>query len=213
MPRKPKSTHYLYKTTCIITGRYYIGMHSTSNLEDGYLGSGKRLRYSIRKYGKENHVREILEFFDSRELLIEAEERIVTADLLQDKMCMNLREGGTGGFANEEHQKKCSLYGNKKFIEKLRDDPNFFIAFSKKASNGMRKKWAEGKIKPFNWSGKKHDPETIEKIKETKRETGVGSENSQYGSMWITNGIENKKIKKEDIIPDGWYKGRKIKLL
>ena len=29
--------------------------------------------------------------------------------------------------------------------------------------------------------------------------------------MWITNGSENKKIKKSDIIPEGWNKGRKIK--
>jgi hypothetical protein len=30
---------------------------------------------------------------------------------------------------------------------------------------------------------------------------------SQKGSMWITNGIINKKISKETIIPDGWKKG------
>ena len=55
MARKKPHIHYIYKTTCNVTKRYYIGMHSTTNLEDGYLGSGKRLRYSIRKYGKENH--------------------------------------------------------------------------------------------------------------------------------------------------------------
>lgn len=27
--------------------------------------------------------------------------------------------------------------------------------------------------------------------------------------MWITNGTENKKIKKDSIIPEGWRKGRK----
>lgn len=37
-----------------------------------------------------------------------------------------------------------------------------------------------------------------------------GAKNSQYGSMWITNGIENKKIKAIDTIPEGFYKGRKI---
>ena len=35
-----------------------------------------------------------------------------------------------------------------------------------------------------------------------------GSKNSQYGTMWITNGIQNKKIKKEQNIPQGWKKGR-----
>jgi len=28
--------------------------------------------------------------------------------------------------------------------------------------------------------------------------------------MWITNGVENKKIKKDDLIPQGWNKGRKL---
>ena len=32
--------------------------------------------------------------------------------------------------------------------------------------------------------------------------------NSQYGTMWINNGTTNKKIKKEETIPKGWYKGR-----
>ena len=32
----------------------------------------------------------------------------------------------------------------------------------------------------------------------------------KYGTMWITNGIENRKIKKGSNIPDKWYKGRKV---
>ena len=70
MGRKKPHIHYIYKTTCNVTKRYYIGMHSTTNLEDGYLGSGKRLRYSVRKYGKENHTKEILEFLPTREKLV-----------------------------------------------------------------------------------------------------------------------------------------------
>lgn len=34
--------------------------------------------------------------------------------------------------------------------------------------------------------------------------------NSQYGTMWITDGTANQKIKKEDVIPEGWRKGRII---
>ena len=90
MARKEKTIHYLYKTTCLVTGKYYIGMHSTSNLDDGYMGSGKRLRYNIRKYGVDNHNKEILEFFETRELLIEAEINAITEDMIVDINCMNL---------------------------------------------------------------------------------------------------------------------------
>jgi hypothetical protein len=39
----------------------------------------------------------------------------------------------------------------------------------------------------------------------------LGEKNSQFGTMWITNSEsgESKKIKKGDLIPDGWVKGRK----
>jgi hypothetical protein len=56
------------------------------------------------------------------------------------------------------------------------------------------------------WNGKTHSEETKQKLRKSK---GVGATNSQFGTCWITNGVENKKIKKEDIIPDGWIKGRK----
>ena len=54
MGRKPYKYHYLYKTTNMLNNKYYIGMHSTNNLEDGYIGSGDRIRRSLKKYGKEN---------------------------------------------------------------------------------------------------------------------------------------------------------------
>jgi hypothetical protein len=43
------------------------------------------------------------------------------------------------------------------------------------------------------------------------KEKQKGEKNSQYNTMWITNGTENKKIKKEDFIPEGWERGRKLK--
>ena len=35
--------------------------------------------------------------------------------------------------------------------------------------------------------------------------------NSQFGSIWITDGNTNMKIKKDAIIPEGWSKGRTFK--
>lgn len=63
----------------------------------------------------------------------------------------------------------------------------------------------------YSWKGKKHRPETIEKMKLIRKSTGTGINNSQYGTCWITDGKENRKIKKSDRIPEGWYLGRRLK--
>lgn len=89
--------HIIYKTTCLVTGRYYIGMHSTDDLEDGYLGSGVHLTRSVKKYGKDQHVREILEQLPDRDSLKKREEELITEDLVRnDVLCMNLIRGGGG---------------------------------------------------------------------------------------------------------------------
>ena len=97
MPRREKKKfHFLYKTTNLINGKFYIGVHSTDNLNDGYLGSGKILRYSINKYGIENFKIERLEFFEDKGKLFEREKEIVNKSFLQDPSCMILKSGGSG---------------------------------------------------------------------------------------------------------------------
>ena len=43
----------IYKTTCLINNKIYIGQHCT-DAEDGYLGSGDLIKKAILKYGKHN---------------------------------------------------------------------------------------------------------------------------------------------------------------
>ena len=202
--------HFFYKTTCLITNRYYYGMHSTDNLNDGYIGSGKRLWYSINKYGRQNHKIEILEFFDTREKLRNKEAEIVNEDLIKDPLCMNLQLGGGGGFINEEHAKKFHANGGKavyrllchRHHEKLKNNGEYRQNYSE-----IMRIATTGEKNGF-WK-KTHTEETKEKMRNHKGKA-VGNKNSQYGTCWITNGKENKKIKKEDIIPNGWYLGRKL---
>lgn len=42
------------------------------------------------------------------------------------------------------------------------------------------------------------------------KRNSAGSGNSQFGSMWITNGLNNQKIRCNEIIPDDWTKGRTV---
>ena len=44
-----------------------------------------------------------------------------------------------------------------------------------------------------------------------KKSKNVGENNSQHGTIWITNDIENRKIKKNNTIPNNWKIGRTLK--
>ena len=208
-----KKYHFIYKTTNLLNNKYYVGMHSTSNLKDGYLGSGKRLRYSIRKYGESNFKLEILEFFSTREELIKRERELVNEDLIKDFNCLNLKPGGSGGWCNLDHQKRATKGANKRRLELLVINLEFKQKYSQKCRERNIKQYEEGTRKrdfQYDWTGKKHKPESIQKMKKVKEGHGKGETNSQFGTMWITDGSKNKKIKKEDSIPEGWY-SRKYK--
>ena len=222
MPRKQKRYHFIYRTTNQINNKFYVGMHSTDNLEDGYFGSGKRLGYSIRKYGLENHKFEILEFLPSREELKKREAEVVNEEFLADPFCMNLKFGGEGGW---DHTKNMDLTSRAKTLnnirsEKIKTDPEFAEIVSQSAKAAYNSalhdiekmmKIKEEKHGSSNcWLGKRHTEKSKEKMRKTKN---LGENNSQFGTCWINNQIEVKKIKKEDLpfwLNLGWSKGRKL---
>lgn len=86
--------HYFYKITNTINNHFYYGIHSTNDLNDGYMGSGSRLKIAIKKYGIENFSKEIIKFFDNREELAQYEAEIVTESLVYDPNCYNMVVGG-----------------------------------------------------------------------------------------------------------------------
>ena len=192
----------------MITNKFYIGMHSTDNLEDGYIGSGKRLWYSIKKYGKENHVCEILEFLESRELLKEREKEIVNVELINEELCMNLQIGGGGGILNEEHHYRMKM-GSSLFTKEgwlnSKFENNKIVS-----SIRMKNLHVNNKIKYDTFTGKNHSEESKRRIGEANSAKQKGANNSQYGKCWITNGIESQKIYKGDTIPEGWRLGRRM---
>ena len=214
MPRKDKEYHYIYKTTCIVTGKFYVGMHSTDNIEDGYNGSGKRLGYSVRKYGRENHIKEILEFLPDRSSLKIREAEIVNEVMIQNFFCMNLVTGGSGGFvgkngehlggdhfkkANEIWQTEDGRNRRRELTSRLWKD----LSYRTKVSNSLK-----GNI---TFLGKNHSEETKQKMRE-KAQQRTGDKNSSFGTCWIFHeDFGNKKIKKIDLdtfLSQGWKKGR-----
>jgi hypothetical protein len=204
-----KKYFFVYKTTNKKNGKFYIGIHSTNDLNDGYLGSGTILKSSIKKNGKENFKLEYLEFFENYEDLREAEKKLVNEELLKNPKCINLVYGGGGGFISPNGARLGGIMAGKLRKERLINNPEerekYIESFRER-----RKEWElEGKIKsPPNWYGKKHKEESKRKIGEANSLKQKGSGNSQFGSCWITNGNENRKMKKNDELPLGWRFGR-----
>ena len=215
MARRQKKYHYIYKTTCTVNKKYYIGMHSTDSLYDRYLGSGKRLWYSINYYGKDKHEKVILEFCDNREELKKREKEIVNEQLISEELCMNLQKGGGGGFIDYDHMMKVSKSGNDVFLKKM-EDRNYREYFSKKLSEANKKQYEDGRREKkyfYEWKGKKHTEESKLKISESKKGKYCGEKNSVYGRKWMTKKNElPKMVKKEEIdnhILNGWVFGKK----
>ena len=212
-----KKYHFIYKTTNLLSGRYYIGMHSTDDLNDGYLGSGTLLRKSINKHGKDNHSIEILEFVNSREELAAREKEIVSLQELAKKECMNLKVGGDGGLSTKKHKDAWVKAGRAAITQLEQNDPEFKKKRRAKIEETLksRGKYEEFKNRIANhrldWTGLKHSEQTKKKMSDAKKGKGLAQANTQYGTCWITNEVESRKVNKGDTIPQGWRLGRKLK--
>lgn len=89
-----KKIYTVYKTTNLINGTIYIGVHKTSNMHDTYIGSGKLLKNAIKKYGRDNFSKEILYTFDNPKDAYSKEFELVNELFILDESNYNLALGG-----------------------------------------------------------------------------------------------------------------------
>jgi len=197
-------------------------MHSSDSLDDGYLGSGKVLRYSRKKYGDENHVRDILEFCSSRDELKQREKEIVCETLLADPLNINLKYGGEGGWdhikAGAESQRKggrtvgprTGAKNSKAFKLKLQNDP-----IRRQEHHDLMSNRTKAAIQKFghNWQNRKHSQETKDRLSKVMRNAQLGKRNSQFGKHWVTDGSQTIRILAQDLqkfLDLGFIRGKKI---
>lgn len=176
--------YIVYKTTNIINGKYYIGVHNSSR--SWYKGSGSALKKAIKKYGLHNFTRETLYEFELEADAYLKEEEIVNRDLISDPNCYNLRLGGLGGKTGIVTVKDTITneiigavsvhhpnYVSGKWVHVLKGRDTF--------AKARLKALEVRKGKPGPRTGKKASKETIEKIRQAR----IG-----------TKQLENTKIKR-----------------
>jgi hypothetical protein len=101
----------------------------------------------------------------------------------------------------ENWRTEQAKYASSAFKEKLQKDQTFRKQFLQKIEKGRLSAVEAAR-----------SIESREKRKNSfkKNKHQAGCKNSQFGTMWITDGLINKKIKKEEPIPIGWIKGRNL---
>ena len=199
--------HYLiYKTTCLINNKIYIGKHKTSNIEDNYFGSGKRLQRAIKKYGLENFEFKILIDLNNEIEMNELERLVVNSDFIQRNDVYNLCIGGDGGNiadVNKQYTSEQRRLDQKKFYKKLSKQDKELR--NKKRNEGYQR-FKENDVKFKLYC--QHISETNSK----KR----GEETCGFGTIWLSN-IElhkNKRVNKQNytlintLLNTGWKIGR-----
>lgn len=162
----------VYKITNVVNGKYYVGKHQTTNLNDGYMGSGKRIKLAIAKYGIENFHKEYIAIFDNEEDMNEAEREFVVLS----ESSYNLCEGGKGGFS----------YINNTGILKFK---------GKKHTEESKKKMGHPENSSFK--GRTHSDETKRKIGESSAKRLLGIAKSEEHKKRISEAIKKKWIEKK----------------
>ena len=142
--------HYFYKITNLLNNHFYYGVHNTNNIEDGYMGSGKRLHYAYKKYGIENFEKEILKYFDTAADAFKYEAEIVNEVLVKDPKCYNIVNGGAVGTTNMVVVKDKD--GNKFII--YNDDPRYISGELVYHGKGEEKHRLKGRILVKDNNGK-----------------------------------------------------------
>ncbi len=104
--------YIVYKTTCLINNKIYVGKHQTENpnIFDGYLGNSVWINrtdklknpefpfhFAVKKYGVENFKRETLYVFDTEEEAYKKEAEIVNEEFIKRDDTYNVTLGGKSG--------------------------------------------------------------------------------------------------------------------
>lgn len=211
--------HIVYLTTNLVNNKIYVGVHSTYNLDDGYLGSGRILKSAVKKYGRKHFKREVLYYCLESNHAYEFETQIVDLTFINSKDTYNTSIGGKGGSKIMTEERRLNISKSK--IGK--PAPNKGIPMSdaqKKKLSDTRKKMdityteehkkkiseisiLRGCSKGINngMFGKTHSEETKVKFKEKHKCIKCGKE-MNLPNLYKYHGINGEKCKNNIVVID-----------
>jgi 5-methylcytosine-specific restriction endonuclease McrA len=91
-----KLKYIVYETTNKVNNKKYIGVHKCVDYDDGYLGSGTAFKHALKKYGRANFYRTIVDVFDNADEALYLERKLVTEEIVKSGAYYNLVVGGAG---------------------------------------------------------------------------------------------------------------------
>ncbi len=188
---------YNYITTNLINGKQYVGMHSTNNVDDGYLGTGKLILKAIKKYGKDNFKREIICKCETIDKAYDNEEKFIKQhNTLQPNGYNISPKGGLGYKGCHSEETKEKMRGPRKpFSEETKKRMSKFHIGLKESLETRNKKRMFGKRNPrFGkvglFKGKRHTEET----KQINRIKHLGNKHTEETKLLMSE--QRKGIKK-----------------
>ncbi len=105
----------IYKITNLVNGKWYIGKDSHNNPK--YLGSGLLIIKAVKKYGKENFNKEVLEILPENathsDLNLAEISWISKTNAANDRMSYNLTYGGDGVIPTDKTRAKIAKINRK----------------------------------------------------------------------------------------------------
>ena len=195
----------IYKTTNLIKNKIYIGYDTKNNPE--YLGSGILINRAIKKYGRENFKKDVIDFAATNEELCLKEIFWINFYNSQDpEIGYNIASGGFGGDTFTYNVNKEEIRQKNSDGHKGKDPWNK----GKKGiySEETKRKMSESKIGKPSWSkGKTFSEAHCRHISETriKKQIAKGGNNPRFGSR-LSNELKSKISQKlKGRIP--WNKG------
>jgi hypothetical protein len=183
--------YYVYLTSNLVNGKFYIGKHASEKFDTTYFGSGVMIKKAVKKYGTDNFEVQIIQTFDTEDDAYDYERKIIK-EFLDESDCYNLVDGGRGftSRSGKEASDKAKELG--------------WFGFKSMPFEKQQEIASKGGIK---------GAEICRKLNKgmfcmTYEQRKVWAKENNKDRQWITNGSNNLRIKKCEPVPEGWVIGR-----